>query len=169
MAEEDYSDEELEALRRRRLAEMQRAAVDDQRRTEAQQQVERQKQAIIRRILTPEARQRLTNIRMVKPRRKSRKLSKRTTITFWKNQNKLGRSSLRSKRSRKKSLRRKRKKSRPKKLLKVQQRQRKQKKRSWKSLKRNSMILTFAEYGMLLARSGPQERSGSSESSYLSE
>src|SRR5881628_2185008 len=67
MAEEDYSDEELEALRRRRLAEMQKAAVDDQRRTQAQQQVERQKQAIIRRILTPEARQRLTNIRMVKP------------------------------------------------------------------------------------------------------
>src|SRR5205809_5223460 len=67
MSEEDYSDEELEALRRRRLAEMQRAAVDDQRRTQAQQQVERQKQTIIRRILTPEARQRLTNIRMVKP------------------------------------------------------------------------------------------------------
>src|SRR5216117_3269861 len=67
MAEEDYSDEELEALRRRRLAEMQRAAVDDQRRAQAQQQVERQKQAIIRKILTPEARQRLANIRMVKP------------------------------------------------------------------------------------------------------
>src|SRR5438093_7796739 len=67
MAEEDYSDEELEALSRRRLDEMQRAAVDDQRRTQAQQQVEQQKQTIIRRILTPEARQRLTNIRMVKP------------------------------------------------------------------------------------------------------
>ena len=67
MSEGDYSDEELELLRRRRLAEMQRAAVDDQRRAQAQQQVERQKQAIIRRILTPEARQRLTNIRMVKP------------------------------------------------------------------------------------------------------
>lgn len=67
MSEEDYSDEELEALRRRRLAELQRSSAEDQRRSQAQQQVERQKQAIIRRILTPEARQRLTNIRMVKP------------------------------------------------------------------------------------------------------
>ncbi len=67
MPEEDYTDEELEALRRRRLAEMQRASYDDQRRAQQQQQVDRQKQAIIRRILTPEARQRLTNIRMVKP------------------------------------------------------------------------------------------------------
>ena len=67
MSEEDYSDEELEALRRRRMAEMQRAAMDDQRRAQQQQAVDRQKQAIIRRILTPEARQRLTNIRMVKP------------------------------------------------------------------------------------------------------
>lgn len=67
MSEEDYSDEELEALRRRRLAELQRSSSEDQRRSQAQQQVERQKQAIIRRILTPEARQRLTNIRMVKP------------------------------------------------------------------------------------------------------
>src|SRR5216117_556437 len=114
-------------------------------------------------------RRKLLPRRRPRRRRKRRNLSKRRTIPFWKNLNKLGRSSLRSKRSRKKSPRRKRKKSRPKKLLKLQQRQRKQKKRSWKSLKRNSMILTFAEYGMLLARSGPPERSGSSESSYLSE
>jgi programmed cell death protein 5 len=67
MSNEDYTDEELEMLRRRRMAELQRSSSDDQRRAQAQQQVERQKQAIIRQILTPEARQRLTNIKMVKP------------------------------------------------------------------------------------------------------
>lgn len=67
MSGEDYSDEELEELRRRRMAQLQRAGSEDQRRAQQQQQVERQKQAIIRKILTPEARQRLTNIRMVKP------------------------------------------------------------------------------------------------------
>lgn len=64
---EEYTDEELEELRRRRLAQYQRAGLDEQRRASQQQQVERQKQSVLRQILTPEARQRLTNIRMVKP------------------------------------------------------------------------------------------------------
>jgi programmed cell death protein 5 len=67
MSGDDFSDEELEQLRRRRLAELQRAAAEEDRRAEVQQQVEIQKQAILKRILTVEARQRLTNIRMVKP------------------------------------------------------------------------------------------------------
>jgi len=66
MSADELGEEELEALRRRRLAELQRGAVDEQRRAEVQQQVEVQKQAILKRILTPEARQRLTNIRMVR-------------------------------------------------------------------------------------------------------
>jgi programmed cell death protein 5 len=65
--DDEYSDEELEALRRRRYSELQRSAVDEQRQTESRRQFEAQKQAVLKQILTPEARQRLTNIRMVKP------------------------------------------------------------------------------------------------------
>jgi len=65
--DDDYSDEELNAIRQRRYAELQRAAVDEQRQSEARKQFESQKQAVLKQILTPEARQRLTNIRMVKP------------------------------------------------------------------------------------------------------
>jgi programmed cell death protein 5 len=67
MSGDEIGEEELEQLRRRRLTELQRAAAEEDRRAEAQQQVQVQKQAILKRILTMEARQRLTNIKMVKP------------------------------------------------------------------------------------------------------
>ena len=40
---------------------------EEQKQVQAQQQLESQKQALLRRILTPEARSRLTNLNMVKP------------------------------------------------------------------------------------------------------
>lgn len=61
------SDEEYQRLRERRMLELQaqQQQVDGMRR--AQQEAEDRKQTLLRRILTPEARQRLTNIKMVKP------------------------------------------------------------------------------------------------------
>ena len=61
------SDEELEAIRRRKLLAMQQKMTDDQRQTQADQQLEVQKQELLRQMLSPEARQRLTNLKMVKP------------------------------------------------------------------------------------------------------
>lgn len=62
------SDEELDAIRRRKMAAMQQRASDgQQRQLEQEQQVEAQKQALLKQILSPEARQRLTNLKMVKP------------------------------------------------------------------------------------------------------
>ena len=61
------SEEELEALRKRRMLELQQRMVEEQKQSQAQQQLEGQKQVLLRRILTPEARSRLTNLKMVKP------------------------------------------------------------------------------------------------------
>ena len=60
-------DEQLEALRKRRMTELQQRLAQEQQRAQAQQHVELQKQAVLRQILTVEARQRLTNLKMVKP------------------------------------------------------------------------------------------------------
>ena len=61
------SDEELEELRRRKLSALHRQVSDEQRSAQMEQQLEQQKQALLRNILSPEARQRLTNLKMVKP------------------------------------------------------------------------------------------------------
>lgn len=61
------SDEELEEIRRRKLLELQRKVAEEQKSVQMQQQLELQKQALLRSILTPEARQRLANLKMVRP------------------------------------------------------------------------------------------------------
>ena len=61
------SDEELEEIRRRKLLAMQQRMTDEQKQAQVEQQMEAQKQALLRQILSPEARQRLTNLKMVKP------------------------------------------------------------------------------------------------------
>ena len=60
------SDEELEEIRRRKLLAMQQRG-DEQKQAQAERQLEAQKQALLRQILSPEARQRLTNLHMIKP------------------------------------------------------------------------------------------------------
>ena len=60
------SDEELDAIRKRKLLAMQQNRAEDQKQSQAEQ-VEAQKQALLKQILSPEARQRLTNLKMIKP------------------------------------------------------------------------------------------------------
>jgi len=60
LAEEDV---ELQRLKQQRMLELQRRLAEE----EAKAKFEMEKQAALRVILTPEARQRLTNIKMVKP------------------------------------------------------------------------------------------------------
>jgi programmed cell death protein 5 len=61
------SDEELEAIRKRKLSALQQRATDEQRQSKAEKDAEAQKEALLRQILSPEARQRMTNLKMVKP------------------------------------------------------------------------------------------------------
>lgn len=60
------SDDQLEQIRKRKLLSMQNRVSDEQRQTQAEQQIEQQKQALLAKILAPEARQRLNNLKMVK-------------------------------------------------------------------------------------------------------
>ncbi|MCX8181656.1 MAG: DNA-binding protein [Candidatus Methanomethyliaceae archaeon] len=57
------SPDELELIKQRKLAEMQRKLAEE----ELRQEQEAQKQNVLRVILTPEARSRLSNLKIVKP------------------------------------------------------------------------------------------------------
>ena len=61
------SDDELEELRRRKLSALQRQMTNEQKSEQMQKQLEIQKENLLRSILSPEARQRLANLKMVKP------------------------------------------------------------------------------------------------------
>ncbi|MEM2143890.1 MAG: DNA-binding protein [Candidatus Jordarchaeaceae archaeon] len=63
MSEED----EIEEIRRRRMLQLQQQIAEAQKQERAQREYEIQKQAALRQILTPEARSRLTNLKIVKP------------------------------------------------------------------------------------------------------
>ncbi len=63
---DELSNEEIEEIRQRKLIALQRRLAEEQRKAQMEQQIEMQKQAILRTILTPEARQRLTNLKLVK-------------------------------------------------------------------------------------------------------
>ena len=59
--------EEIEALRKKKMLELQQRLAQEQQRAQTQQQIEVQKQTLLRRILSTKARQRLANLKMVKP------------------------------------------------------------------------------------------------------
>jgi len=60
------SDEELTAIRRKKLQQLQQRSSEDQKQTQ-DERIEQQKQELLRQLLSPEARQRLTNLKMIKP------------------------------------------------------------------------------------------------------
>ena len=60
-------DPELEAIRQRRMAELQQSQQNQAAQQEQAKQIEAQKQSILRQIMTPEARDRLANVKLANP------------------------------------------------------------------------------------------------------
>ena len=63
----EYFDEELEEIKRRKLLELQKRLIEEEQRRKAELEAEARRQALLRTILTPKARERLANVRLVKP------------------------------------------------------------------------------------------------------
>ncbi|MGQ9515266.1 MAG: DNA-binding protein [Thermoproteota archaeon] len=63
----EIEEEELEALRQRRMAELQQAIARSQEEERRRQEAEAAKKALSRVTFTPEARQRLANLKLVRP------------------------------------------------------------------------------------------------------
>ena len=61
------SKDELEEIRRKKLEQLQNQADQQKQQEEMKERSEDQKDAFLRTVLTPEARQRLANLKMVKP------------------------------------------------------------------------------------------------------
>ncbi len=59
------SDDELEAIRRKKLLSLKQRSMDEEKQAEVEE-AESQKQALLKQILSPEARQRLSNLKMIK-------------------------------------------------------------------------------------------------------
>jgi len=64
---EEYYDEELEEIKRRQYEALLRKLEEEKRRKEEEAAREAQTQAILRRILTSKARERLANVKLVRP------------------------------------------------------------------------------------------------------
>jgi programmed cell death protein 5 len=60
-------DKELEEIRRRRMEELQQQKVQQEVQAEQDAQYEQQRQAVLRKILSPEARERMARLRIARP------------------------------------------------------------------------------------------------------
>ena len=63
----EYWDEELEAIKRKKLLELQRRLQMEEELRRRQQEEAARREALLRAILSPEARERLANVKLVRP------------------------------------------------------------------------------------------------------